>query len=94
MAEFSLYNWQAHPDKVSDLLEKSHREVSKAWVEADRGNKTQANITTQKAKAAMASLGGGKGAPAAQPKTTDNSALAERYRAAGWSNEDINEILN
>lgn len=92
MSEFSLYNWQIHPEKVTDLLERAHQEVSKGWKEVARGEKTQENIATQKAKASVASLGGGKG-KSIQPKSSSNSELAEKYRAMGWTEEDIKEIL-
>lgn len=92
--EFQLYNWQSNPGKVGSLLERAHSEVSKAWVEQERGGKVQEVVTTQKAKAAAAAMGGGggKGAPAKAPAAS-NTDMAEKFRAMGWSEADIKEIL-
>lgn len=93
MEEFSLFNWQQHPEKVEKLLEKAHEEVSKSWIETERGQKIKQNITTIQAKANAAATGGsglGKGTTTSK---SDNSMI-EKYRAQGWSEEDIKEILN
>lgn len=93
MEEFSLFNWQQHPEKVEKLLEKAHEEVSKSWIETERGQKIKQNITTIQAKANAVAVGGnglGKGVTTLK---SDNSII-EKYRSMGWSDSEIKEILN
>ena len=91
MEQFSLYNWQAYPQKVEDFLEKAHGEVSKTWQETAKNEKTKETIVTKTAVANASATSGGN-SQKAQSKT-DNSALADKYRAMGWAEEDIKEIL-
>ena len=93
MEEFSLFNWQQHPEKVEKLLEKAHEEVSKSWIETERGQKVKQNITTIQAKANAAAIGGNGVGKGVTTLKSDNSTI-EKYRAMGWSENDIKEILN
>ena len=92
MEQFALYNWQAFPHKVEDMLEKAHSEVSKTWNEDAKNQKTKESVTTKQAIVDAVAKGGSGSQKTAAPK--DNSALADRYRALGWAEEDIKEILN
>lgn len=92
MEEFSLFNWQQHPEKVERLLEKAHEEVSKLWIETERGQKIKQAITTNQAKANAVATGGGGIGKGVSTQKSDNSIL-EKYRAMGWSESDIKEIL-
>ena len=92
LTEFNLYNWQQHPDRVAELLERAHSEVSKGWVETARNEKVKEVITTKKAQASMAALGGSNKTSAHKAQIT-NTQLADKYRAMGWAEEDIKEIL-
>ena len=93
MSEFNVYNWQANPQRVEELLEKTHEAVSKTWVESQRGNKVQENIATKKAQANAASMGGASGGTGSTKPKAPVSDLANRYRMMGWAEEDIKEIL-
>ncbi len=91
MEQFSLYNWQAFPHKVEDMLEKAHSEVSQGWETTKHNEKTKETVITKKALADATATSGGN---AQKQKTqTSNTALADKYRASGWSEEDIAEIL-
>ncbi len=91
MEQFSVFNWQAFPHKVGDLLEKAHVEVSKTWNENKVNEKTKETITTKKAVADASATSGGNAQK--QASQSSNTALADKYRANGWSEEDIKEIL-
>lgn len=91
MEQFSLYNWQAFPHKVEDMLEKAHSEVSKTWNEDAKNQKIHESIVTKKAIIEATAKGGSSSQK--QSTLKDNSALADKYRALGWAEEDINEIL-
>lgn len=93
MEEFSLFNWQQHPEKVEKLLEKAHEEVSKSWIETERGQKIKQTITTMQAKANAVATGGQGVGKSVSTLKSDNSVI-EKYRAMGWSENDIKEILN
>lgn len=92
MEQFSLYNWQAYPQKVEDFLEKAHGEVSKTWQEAANNEKTKETVITKKAVVEASASAGGHSQK--QSIRSDNSALADKYRAMGWSEEDIKEVTN
>lgn len=91
MQEFNLYNWQGHPHRVEEFLEEAHRKVSATWQETDRGEKMKESITTKKAQVQQATGGGGKTASA--PKKAEQPNAAAKYRAMGWSEEDIKDLL-
>lgn len=93
MSEFSLYNWQAHPERVEELLEKTHKEISKTIDETVRGAQVLNTIATKKAQATANSLGGGSGKSTIQPAAKVSPSLVEKYRQAGWSEADIKELL-
>lgn len=92
--EFDLYDWKNNPDKVEKFLEKAHADVSKSWIEAERGNKVMETITTKKAQVAATVAGGGSGKGATITPNSSNTALANKYRQMGWDEEDIKEILS
>lgn len=94
MSEFSLYNWQAFPNRVEELLEKTHKEISKSSDETTRGAKVLNNVATKTAQAAASAMGGGAGrsvTPVIKTQPSDEIAL---YKKAGWSDEQIKEFLS
>ena len=91
MEQFSVYNWQAFPHKVGDLLEKAHVEVSKSWNETKVNERTKETIVTKKAVADATAISGGNAQK--QSNQSSNTALADKYRVLGWTEEDIKEIL-
>ena len=93
MSEFSLYNWQAHPERVEELLEKTHKEISKTTDETARGEKVLQTITTKKAQATANATGSGSGKSTIQPAAKVSQSLIEKYRQAGWSEADIKELI-
>lgn len=94
MEEFSLYNWQAHPQRVGELLEKAHAEIAGRFQEPARGEETQKTISKKQAQAALVALGGsGKKSTAPKPPQRNNE-MADKFRAMGWSEEDINDVLS
>lgn len=90
--EFNLYDWKNHPDKVEKFLEKAHADISKSWLETERGAKKQEDIVIAKARANAVASSGGSSASSLSTKqsTSDEAAL---YRKAGWTEEQINELL-
>ena len=92
MEQFSLYNWQLHPNKVEEMLEEAHAKVSQTWINTAKGEKTKEAIATKKAQANASTFGGGTSTK--QTSAPSNQALAEKYRAAGWSEEDIKDVLS
>ena len=92
MEQFALYNWQAFPHKVEDMLEKAHSEVSKTWNDEAKNQKTKESVTTKQAIVDAVAKGGNGSQKTTAPK--DSSALADKYRALGWAEDDIKEILN
>lgn len=93
MEEFSIYNWEKNPHRVEQFLEEAHAKISGKWQESNRGEKMKQNITTKKVQASMASLGGGSAKASAPAPMKNDSAIAQKYRNLGWSEEDIKEIL-
>ena len=91
MEQFALYNWQAFPHKVEEMLEKAHSEVSKTWNDEAKNQKTKESVTTKQAIVDAVAKGGNGSQKTTAPK--DNSALADKYRALGWAEDDIKEIL-
>lgn len=94
MTEFSFYNWQSHPQMVEKFLEEAHNRVSPKWTEPKRGEEVKTAIVTKQAQANLVAAGGGTPKGATSPKATgNNSALVAKYKAAGWSDDDIKELL-
>lgn len=93
MEHFSIYNWQAHPQKVEELLEEAHQKVSQSWREVSRGEKVKETITTRKAQATAVAFGGGSSTSKPATNSSSNVGLADKYRDMGWTEDDIKELL-
>lgn len=96
MGEFGLYNWQANPQRVEELLERTHSEVAKSWAEVDRGKDVKQSIITKQAKVSLNSVGTGQARSSQTVTKTQkvDSSVVQKYRNAGWSEKDINELIN
>lgn len=100
MQEFNLFNWEAHPHRVEEFLEEAHKRIAGTQappVDTKKGQEMKQIITTKKAQAAIMGVGGGvsksRTTTQAPSKGATAQALIEKYRAAGWSEEDIKDIL-
>ena len=97
-SDFNVYQdqntktWYGKIDKVEEFLERAHAEVSGTWQAAAVNEKTKQAVVTKQAQVNLMATGGGapRGAP---QKTPSNTELIQKYRSAGWSEEDIKEIL-
>lgn len=92
-AALADYNWQNQPHRVIEFLEKAHRDAAPAWQEPARVNELKQKIAQTKSMNQISSLGGGSQTPPPIKKQVNNAAI-EAARKSGWSEQDINELLN
>lgn len=95
MSEFNNFNWQTNPQRVTDFLERSHSQVAPNWQEKARGVEVKKQLLQRKSVSGLAQMGGGAAANAPDVKSSKLSTRqAELYRASGWSEKDIKDLLS
>lgn len=91
---FNEYNWQGHPTKTYEFLERSHLAVTDGPLSPIRGARVQQAIQRKAATTEMASVGGGNAAPTASkaPLKGFTAVQREAYRRGGWTDAEIAEL--